>query len=952
MVNGLSGFSCELDLPVKWLLVSQLTFMINHAYAELSNQQLLVLDAMCEEFEQSLKNVDPVSIEQQVERAPDDLRFALFAELLAVELEFLTANNIQPSVDDYLIRFPQHEEAIRQTFATCIGTEVADDPGITKPFSVNDLEAKQSQPATCESGHRFRVLAPHAKGGAGEVSVAKDCELNRVVALKHIHARYADDDFARQRFLMEAEITGRLEHPGVVPVYSLGQYKDGRPYYAMRLIKGESLQVAVEHLHNTALGKDEKKLLLRKLLGRFVDVCNTIQYAHSRGVLHRDLKPSNIMLGDYGETLVVDWGLAKLLGTESPNVEASGGEQVAIGSDGQSPTLMGTVIGTPAYMPPEQAAGRMDELAKTSDVFSLGATLYHILTGQPPHSDRQSSRVLQRVISGDFKRPHEVAVDLPAPLEAICMKAMSSKQLDRYATPQHMGEDIEAFLAGDRVSAYSESPTLRFQRWVRLHPRTVTGLAATLLMGLIGTAVLAAVMSRNNYDLFVTNQKALLEAKEAGMIRDFFLYHLRESQLAEVNVDYGDPGADVIELNLRSQSRRAEIMTELGDVFGKMGDLRLATKHLMKAAAIRESLPEASDSERQRKSLAIADSNFHLGVIQGTQGRADEGLQRLESTVDSFQKVGIDPSDRRMVAAKFFLTTLLTSSLSMQDAKRRAETYRTAANNFKELEALPNTDDSLAAFKMSRGIYKYMESEQAGPLQKPLLAAQGYALFEEARKLSSDLPDDHSMKAGLAFYDAFLHYEINKGGSPLSSLINWATPNGNTTEDPHKQFIREGEQAISAVRRAWGKQNAYVLQYELKFAQTVPDLLLKRRLLQNCLDASRVAFGNEPELALSMNAWADFLEEADDYESAEQQLKEVVDLMKLAFDGQPHWRTGLAKLRLGQFLVRQKRWPEASLEFQSALTIFDEVNVADYSDLDVACRKGLQQCLKNEPNVK
>jgi serine/threonine protein kinase len=171
------------------------------------------------------------------------------------------------------------------------------------------------------AGLRFRILRPHARGGLGEVFVAQDEELHREVALKEIQDRFADDPQSRARFLLEAEITGGLEHPGIVPVYGLGAYGDGRPFYAMRFIRGDSLKEAIARFHNGASRgpqptdrqptDGERTLAFRQLLGRFVDVCNAVAYAHSRGVLHRDVKPGNVMLGKYGETLVVDWGLAK-----------------------------------------------------------------------------------------------------------------------------------------------------------------------------------------------------------------------------------------------------------------------------------------------------------------------------------------------------------------------------------------------------------------------------------------------------------------------------------------------------------------------------------------------------------------------------------------------------------------------------------------------------------------
>src|SRR5262249_5103443 len=195
------------------------------------------------------------------------------------------------------------------------------DIGVTSDYSAG---------TPTSSGLRFRVLRPHARGGLGEVFVAHDEELHREVALKEIQDRHADDPPSRARFLLEAEITGGLEHPGIVPVYGLGTYADGRPFYAMRFIKGDSLKDAIEVFHQADRpGRDpaERTLALRALLRRFTDVCNAVAYAHSRGVLHRDLKPGNVMLGKYGETLVVDWGLAKAAGTDAASGEQTRAEE-------------------------------------------------------------------------------------------------------------------------------------------------------------------------------------------------------------------------------------------------------------------------------------------------------------------------------------------------------------------------------------------------------------------------------------------------------------------------------------------------------------------------------------------------------------------------------------------------------------------------------------------------
>jgi formylglycine-generating enzyme required for sulfatase activity/serine/threonine protein kinase len=337
--------------------------------------------------------------------------------------------------------------------------------------------------AVTSSAQRFRVLRRHAKGGLGEVSVAFDTELNREVALKQILEAHADDPASRQRFLLEAEVTGGLEHPGIVPVYSLGTHADGRPYYAMRLVRGDSLKEAIRRFHQNSWrsGSDERVVEFHKLLGRFVDVCDAIEYAHSRGVLHRDIKPSNVMLGQFGETLVVDWGLAKARARPDAGASLGAAAPPPLVS-GAGETVPGSAIGTPQYMSPEQAAGRTDALGPASDVYSLGAALFCLLTGQPPFADGEVEEVLRNVQQGDFQPPRAVAPGVALSLEAVCLKSMALRPEDRYASPRALAEDIERWLADGPVSAYREPWVGRLARWARRHRAPVVSAAAALIV--------------------------------------------------------------------------------------------------------------------------------------------------------------------------------------------------------------------------------------------------------------------------------------------------------------------------------------------------------------------------------------------------------------------------------------------------------------------------------------
>ncbi|MBY0523968.1 MAG: protein kinase [Gemmataceae bacterium] len=366
--------------------------------------------------------------------------------------------------------------------------------GAADPFATRS----GSQAGQAFPGVRFRVLRPHARGGLGEVFVAEDLELHRQVALKEIQARFADDAASRTRFLLEAEVTGGLEHPGIVPVYGLGQYADGRPFYAMRFIQGDSLKEAIGHFHtgDWRRREGERALAFRELLGRFVDVCNAIAYAHSRGVLHRDLKPGNIMLGKYGETLVVDWGLAKSLDGQEKIQELEEQPLKPLSRSSAAETIPGTALGTPQFMSPEQAAGRLDLIGPAADIYGLGATLYCVLTGRPPFAEADTGKVLQQVRQGRFPQPRQVSRGVPRALEAVCLKAMALKPSERYPDAHFLADEIEHWLADEPVFAYRESWAKRGRRWIRRHQIAVTATSVLLLVGLSAAGLLLRERAR------------------------------------------------------------------------------------------------------------------------------------------------------------------------------------------------------------------------------------------------------------------------------------------------------------------------------------------------------------------------------------------------------------------------------------------------------------------------
>lgn len=408
------------------------------------------------------------------------------------------------------------------------------------------------------SHQRFRLLRPHAKGGLGVVSVAHDVELDREVAIKEIRGENLSDD-AMQRFMMEAKVTGQLDHPGIPPVYAFGYFEDGRPFYVMRLIEGVTLKHAVEDFHKRYPPPDtsrQRALELRKLLGAFVSVCHTLRYAHSQHVLHRDIKPSNIMLGNYDETLVLDWGLAKCREESLPysELEAKAHQSKRRYDD---PTLTGTgsVLGTPHYMSPEQAHGQWESVNMRSEVYSLGATLYTILTGQLPFSGSTREAVLEQVRQGNCRPPREVDRRIPPELDAICRKAMALHREDRFATAGELASEIEHWLADEPIASYRESSGRRLQRWWKTHQTALATLLALLVTGMVAVIVGAFAVSFEHRRANESWQRAEAEGRRAerrsAAAREFvgrFLTHDFNHKLAQT------PGSERPRLALLSDA--------------------------------------------------------------------------------------------------------------------------------------------------------------------------------------------------------------------------------------------------------------------------------------------------------------------------------------------------------------------------------------------------------------
>jgi serine/threonine protein kinase len=323
------------------------------------------------------------------------------------------------------------------------------------------------------SGTRYELLHEVDRGGMGIVYAARDRELGRTVALKVLATAVADAESA-ERLRREARIIAGLEHPGIVPVHDVSALPDGRLFYAMKLVGGQRLD---------AFARAGRPLAER--LRVFLRICEPVAFAHAHGVIHRDLKPENVMVGPFGEVLVMDWGVAKRL-DEADGARAGGrpGEPA-----NESATAHGTVIGTPAWMAPEQARGEVDRLDARADVYALGAILYFLLAGRPPGSPPGDSDQSTRTWAGyaDPKPmtvvpPRRLDPQIPRPLEAVCLKALSPEPEGRYANAATLSADVGLFLEGAAVSAFPEGPWRRGLRFASRHKTPIVLVAAYLVM--------------------------------------------------------------------------------------------------------------------------------------------------------------------------------------------------------------------------------------------------------------------------------------------------------------------------------------------------------------------------------------------------------------------------------------------------------------------------------------
>jgi serine/threonine-protein kinase len=595
---------------------------------------------------------------------------AALAELL-VERGWLTPSD-RTDVEKLLERkLRKHQGDVRASLAEASSEGVKRslaglaDPNIRQ--TVADLTTPPQGPVVASttayepgSRDRYTLSRLHATGGIGQVWLARDASIGRDVALKELRPERAGNPAVAARFLKEAQVTGQLEHPGIVPIYELGRRpEDRQPFYTMRFVRGRTLAEAVAAYHRRRASGEAGPLEVRELLTAFVAVCNAVAYAHSRGVLHRDLKPQNVVLGDYGEVILLDWGLARLVGQaeqesaplELPATEVAGG------------TLQGQVLGTPAYMAPEQAEGRLDLLGPASDVYGLGAILYEILTGQPPFRGGDAAALLRRVVHEAPARPRSLAPGAPAALEAVCLKALAKKPGARFGTARDLADDVRRWLADEAVSAYAEPLGARLARRARRHRPAIAGVGAALAVGVVSLALAAAWLAATNRKLEAANAaetaaKLQAQDQETRARENFRLAResvnrylkrvsdsrrLQDAGLAQLRKELLDEAGEFYRQFIRESANDPTLEAELSQAYldaakieSQSGDTARAVERFEEARTyLRPLVASHPDAVTYRRDLARCSAE--MAVLCRLLGRTDEATAHVD---DALRQLG------------------------------------------------------------------------------------------------------------------------------------------------------------------------------------------------------------------------------------------------------------------------------------------------------------------------
>jgi serine/threonine-protein kinase len=808
-----------------------------------------------------------------------------------------------------------------------------------------------------EARERYTLSRLHATGGIGRVWLARDDSLGRDVVLKELRPERAAQPTVWARFLREAQITGQLEHPGIVPIYEVSRRpEDQAPFYTMRFVRGRTLAEAVAGYHQRRARGETGPLELRELLTAFVGVCNAVAYAHSRGVLHRDLKPQNVVLGDYGEVMVLDWGMARLLGQADGDADAAQ-PPVAVEGDGGG-TVQGQVLGTPAYMAPEQAEGRLDRLGPATDVYGLGAILYEVLTGRSPFTGADTTAVLRQVVHEQPARPRSVVAGTSAALEAVCLKALAKKAAQRYGSVKELAGEVQHWLAGEPVAAYREPWTVRAGRWVKRHRVLVTSAAAAGLVALVGLAVVLGLQARANRELHAANERELerfdlaveaIKKFHSGVSEDVLLKEdkfkaLRDRLLRDAVEFYRKlEGQLSDQADVRSRRVLGQAYQEVGELTDKIGSAAEALAAHRAALEVRWGLTQGPSSD----AAAMADvgrSLIAIGILLNKTGQADEAMAaytEARSLLSAMAGSGAERDAIRGVLAHSY--------------------YRTGA----ALNAKGKTGEALTAFEKAQAIEK--ELTEAHPdvvdyqrvlswtyndigilLQQtgqPAAALAAYQMSGQIKQqIAEDQPEVLEYRRDLAISHANIGRALSYSGKPVEALAAYEK------EQVILQAVIEANPAVTQFQADQARSHSNIGWIRFQTGQPAEALAAyeqARAIWQKLAEANPDVTGFQSSLAYSHSTIGDLLRKTGRWEEAAssyQRCLAIAEPLALANPAVSQSQRLLANSlsRLGIMQQRGGSPAEAAASFRRAVAILEQFPALTPGDhYDVACYSAL-----------
>ncbi|MBL0218943.1 MAG: protein kinase [Myxococcales bacterium] len=714
-----------------------------------------------------------------------------------------------------------------------------------------------------------------SSGGMGVVVEAFDTKLERRIALK---LPRTDDPLAQRRFEREVKVTARLQHPAIVPVYAAGTLGDGEPYYAMRLVEGDSLDVAIDR----AASLTERLALVRAV----TTVAGAIAYAHSQGILHRDIKPANVLVGKFGEVVVIDWGLAHMVNEADESAES--GRPLAAGSPGPlvadhgARTVDGAVVGTPAYMAPEQARGEpVDERA---DVFALGALLYHVLRGAPPARGRQ----------GDLAT--EVPA-LPRDLVAIVAEAMAPDPADRYRTAAELVADLERFQAGQLVAAHDYSLGQLVARWIRRH-RAVITVSALALVALISVgAVSVARIIRAERVADDERTHAVASRGDAEDLLDFLLVDLRDKLVPLGKLELLDTVAQKARgyyerrtdsVDPADHQNRAVALQNIGDVLVDRGDLVDALGAYRSASVIQQTL---------------------LAVMPGREGLYRALGVSYERIGEVLAKQGDDVGALASYRAGFTVSAFLAAA-----APADLERQRDLSISHKWIGGILLAQGNVAAALVEFRAALAIAEKVAGADPTNARGQRGVSVGHS--RVGDALLQQHEVAAALVEYRASMAIDERLAAMDPTNAVG-------------QRDLSLSHQQLGDVLRAQGDGDKALIEY--RAARAISEQLIAS-------DPTNATWLRDVET--SRNRSGEVLEARADLPGALAEFRAALMIAEKLAATDPTNTTWLRDLSVGhekvaEVLVAQRKPAEARAGYEASLAIAEKLAAADPADLDL-----------------